>query len=107
MSLWCQESRLGPKYHTLAPPNPRPASLTENEENFHRNLPANLFSVCCPEPGHLPILCESLWREGNHITGFDKSELNPQAGGVDTGKLSEVLQADDRGEMHLGQVGQP
>lgn len=45
--------------------------------------------------------------KGNHITGFDKSELNPQAGGVDTGKLSEVLQADDREEMHLGQVGQP
>lgn len=41
------------------------------------------------------------------ITGFDTSELNPYTGGVDTGKLSKVLEADDRGEMQLGQVGQP
>lgn len=96
------------KSKAWAIPSPPPhASLTEREQNFYRNLPADPSSQFV---GQNWVACQSSLSHcgGNGTTtiGFDKSEPASQRGRVGSGDLTEVLPADRRENVRLGRVDQ-
>lgn len=100
--LWCQESCLSPKYRIFTHQSPglNHFPCVHLLLKMKKMYTETYQQTCLQFIAHNQITCQSsmshCWGNGTIIVGFDKSEPDPQEGGVDTRKPTEILPADKR-----------